>query len=181
MRKQVLLFLLLLTAVVAAEAHSQFPIGTVDLYSDSEFTRRYVLDTGPAVLEVYVVHDNSHNAYSAIQFRIASSPGMTGVWVGESSAFTTVIGTTQDGVTIGFGSCLATPIHLLTMTYVLDGGSAIDSYLEPQAHPDALAAEIEALPCAGFMDYPSGERLVFNPAPVPVGRTTWGRIKELYR
>ncbi len=172
---------LLFTTQLASEAHAQLHIGTVSLYADSNFTETTVVDTVPRVLRVYVVHKQPARAYYGIQFKVAESPGFTGTWVTEESPFVVAIGTSQTGISIAYGSCLAPPTHLLTMLYVLDGKSVADSYVEAQAHPGAEFSEIEAYLCAGMWDYPAGGRLEVKPNVVPIEETTWGRIKVIYK
>ena len=177
----VVLFLL---AVLASTPRAQMVyVGTVSLYADSLWSTSEAFDTGPGILTVYVVHDNNPTGdpHSAIWFKIEAAVGFTGVWITESSPHPTVVGTSPSGIAIGYaGPCVATPVHVLTITYALSGTSAPNSYIEVVANPDASSGLIETVPCVGFINYCDGGRLTINPT-VPAGRTTWGQIKATYR
>ena len=149
-----------MTAVAAFRSHPQSPQG-----------------------QVYVVHDHTFGAALAAIFRITSSDGFTGVWLGETSPYST-FGTSQAGIDVVYGSCIFQPTHLLTITYQTFGTSAACSYLESVPHPDRPEGYIVIADCAAILLVGESGRLTVNPdstcTPVPVENRSWGSIKSLY-
>ena len=155
----------------------------ITLYSDTTFTDSTAVDSTAGVLNVYVVVEGIPAATLAM-FRIASSPGFTGVWLSDDPKFPLVVGTSKDGIVIAFEACKATPIHILTITYAMDGTSAGGSYVAVVNHPDKTCAMVPdctaIVPGCGLFSALKGHLLI-NSATVPIRDTTWGRIKALYR
>ncbi len=175
----VVLFLSLLSLTTSvSNAPAQLGGGRVALYSDSLFTDSTYVDNVPAVLHVYVVHQDFIPAASGIQFRIERSAGFTGTWLSESSPFPVVVGDSQTGVAIAFGACKTAPVLLLDIMYFAHGTSGPCSYLASTAHPSSPSGKIEVSTCTVTVLAEPG-RLRVN-CTVPVEETTWGRVKALY-
>jgi hypothetical protein len=155
--------------------------GYLSLYSDAALMDCTLSDNAPAVVNVYMV-DFGYGV-SALRFRIAASPGFTGVWLSETSPFTT-IGNSQTDMSMSLGSCLIGQVLVLTMTYQLFGTS-ICSQLSVEA-PPSLSEPI-CLDCSFGMDCRGHFPLHVNCSgpfgcdPLPVESSTWGKVKSLYR
>lgn len=164
-------------------------------------------DTGQGEVDIYVVHSNTAGSTGA-RFRVAERTGVTMTYVSETSHFPMTFGNTRDGITICYGSCLPSPILLVTLRYIADGTSTMCSFIEIDPYPGA--AFIEALDCQpdGPAQPASCGRLIVNgnvtcgcletvdctPHPeatsprtpfanfcvVPVEDSTWGAIKALF-
>jgi hypothetical protein len=180
---RVVLFSSCLILLAATSAAQMYYVGTLRLYCDSLFTCTKTTDTVPRIMKVYVVHDPEGGMYDlhyAATFMVAGGGGFTGTWVADACPYPnpTLIGSSPAGITIGYGTC-AVPGHILTITYMLSGTSALDSYLEVLPDPAEQIGRIILAPCLGFLNYCDGGRLEMNPG-VPSASTTWGRIKATY-
>lgn len=164
-----------------APAYGQHKIA---LYSDPAHTSTVAIDEVPGELTLYVVLESLRGG-AAVSFKIAASPGFTGVWLGETSAFLT-IGTSQVGMTVSFPACHLNT-RVLEIRYTLLGTSLTCSTLDVVADPqfDLFGGPPVVVECDHGYTAAVGGRLTVNAdsscAPVPVAITSWGRIKALYR
>jgi hypothetical protein len=159
------------------------------LGSSCEFEEAY-----PGVIQVYVVHVDAPEARAA-QFMVAQSNKFTGAYLGEAMGFEGLaFGNSQTGLEVAYSTCVPSPIHILTISYYIDGTSDPCSYLE--VVPDPSEDEILMIGCYSFdlIVLDVGGRMNFNVAaaaddcdcadpvaPVPVEKTTWGHVKALYQ
>jgi len=152
------------------------------LYSDSALSDCTLDDYAPRIMSIYVA-ETSHEA-TGVRFRIAASPGFTGVWVSETTPFFK-LGDSQTDLSIGFGQCLDGHFLVLTMTYQLFGTSTCStlSIGPPPGFPVPLCTScvFHEVSCA-----PPGALHVncqggVNCNPVATEPTTWGKVKALYR
>lgn len=178
--------LILLALLVAASAPGAFAqAGYIGLYADEAGTACSVTDHGGSQVNVYVIHQAVSGA-AASQWRIAPGAGFAMTYLGESSPVV-AMGDTQSGVSTSYGSCLASPILLATVTYISHGASASCSYLEVVADPASSSGTIEVVDCSSQRLTGVGSRLYVNPdGSCPCGQanpaqdTDWGRIKSMY-
>jgi hypothetical protein len=138
----------------------------------------------PRILKVYVVHDPEGPGVwtHAAWFMVSGGGGFTGVWIGDTTPYPNgvVVGASPTGIQTYYGGCVP-PGHLLTITYMMSGTSAPDSYLEVLPDPEDPSMMILVVSCYGFeMMRCDGGRLTINPSGVPTESTTWGRIKGMY-
>ena len=73
------------------------------------------LDTG-ALVQVYIVHSNSPGA-AASQFRLDVGASAW-TWLGDTWNFPTVIGTSIDGASVGYGGCQSSSILVGTVNFM---------------------------------------------------------------
>ncbi len=147
------------------------------------------------IVDVLVVHKDAPGA-TAAEFAIEASSGFTGIYLGEeiSASLPTgaCIGNSQRGIAIAYGKCLYSPIHILTIRYLLCGTSEPNSYLQVVADPRALPEPgIWMADCAWppLLHPALGGRAYFNndgsvvcsEIPTRTRPTSWGQIKALYR
>jgi hypothetical protein len=154
----------------------------INLYADADHTSTEAFDLAPGTLTVFVVHEGG-SAGVAIAFKIAASPGFTGVWLSETSPFVWVFGTSPSGVEIGYAACVQPPVLVLEVKYTVFGTSEECSLLEVVGHPNHFGIDIAL--CQGINVYADGGRLTVNPtegcSPVPAEPSTWGKVKALYQ
>lgn len=155
--------------------------GSLRLYTDPAFTQCTLSDTAPGVVSVYVVE----TAYIslAVWFRVAASPGFTGVWLSDATPYTKT-GSSQTGLGVHFSRCLSGRWLVATITYQLFGTSTCSQLAI--APGEGLAFPIcfdcfDELPC--FNNNPLYVNCdgSFNCNPVATEPSTWGRVKSLYR
>jgi len=176
---------LLLTALtlVFATGSAFGQAGEIDVFSDIGYSDCIVNDLFPGAITLYIVHTNSVGATES-QFKMDLPSTLT--WVGETSPYL-VIGQSTSGVTISYGSCLQSPILLLTVDIQGAGLTPPCSYISIVPDPAALSGLIEAVDCNSFKMYPNPGWAVVNPnslcnsCEVLVGQATWGNIKALYQ
>jgi hypothetical protein len=169
------LFLTCIPGVVKAQ-------GSLRLYADPAFTQCTLSDTAPGVVSVYValtVLDAD-----GVRFRVAASPGFTGVWLSDATPYY-MVGSSPIDLGVGFNKCLSGRNLVATITYQLFGTSTCSEL--------AIAAPVGFLwpffDTCDFTEYPlfnNGPLHVncsgsFDCNPVPVEPSTWGKVKSLYR
>jgi hypothetical protein len=155
-------------------------------------------DDSPGVRTVYVVFESF--GFIAVWFRIASGPGVTMVYLSETPGPGTIVGDTQSGMTVCFGSC-ADGIHLLaTINYLAYGTSSPCSKLSVVPHP--AVQSVGALTCESQPSWVDTQDLALQNAngtcictrrtelgptdvlgcnALPIRSSTWGAVKSLYR
>ena len=176
------LLLIALTLVFAAgSAFGQ--AGEIDVFSDIGYSDCMVTDLFPGPITLYIVHTNSAGATES-QFKMDLPTPLT--WLGATSPYL-VIGQSTSGVTVSYGSCLQSPILLLTVDIQGAGLTPPCSYISIMADPAALSGLIEAVDCNSFKMYPNpgwavvNANSLCNSCEVAVGLKTWGNIKALYQ
>ena len=196
--------LLLCACIIFGATGAYAQAGYIGIFSDPGGTDCGLVDAAPGLAIAYVVHVNTPGA-TASQFRVASGDGFDCLWLGENSPFPIVIGNSQDGISIAYGACLASPIHILSINYFCQGLSETCSWLYICPDPLAPTGLIEVVDCNQQKLIASGGVLWVNPdwvtcgcwinasgskspsaspvctPPVPVEPSTWGAVKSLYR
>lgn len=146
--------LCLIVAGVAIDAKS----GSIGLYSGPAATDCGLPDNGPGLVAIYVVVTNSPGL-TGVQFSAPLPDCWSGAaWISEMSPYIP-IGNSQDGVAIAFASCLATPIHVLTINVFASGLVTTCCPYHVLPDPHAASGEIEFIDCdfnviTGY-EYPS--------------------------
>jgi hypothetical protein len=109
-------------------------------------------------------------------------------WSRDQSLYTITTGNSQSGVTVDYGSCVASPIHVLTIWYFSYGLGSPPCCLYPVlADPSVESGQIEVVDCHGATVFAQGRTNTVNgnancpcESPLSTNETTWGRIKALY-
>lgn len=176
-------FLFLSSALVCAQG------GHIGLYADT-WGSNCTFDNKPyAILEIHVVHMDAPGI-SASQFSLRDGGGFTGAYLGEELSPHVVggFGNSQEGISIAYGDCYASPLHILTVRYLIEGHMPKGSYLKVVPDPHAIPEPgIWAVDCSNSTLLPaSGGIVIVNDEGVfccestPVVQQTWGAIKVLY-
>jgi len=169
--------LLLLAVVVSA----QLPGGAIHLYSDPAFTDTTATDNAPGTLTIYGVWRGGPPGGVGWWFKLRESPGFTGAWTGDTPHTSGVFGDTRTGIHLVETSCLASPAHIVTVTYQVVGTSLPCQTISVAAASDA---GIRINSCGGQGMLASASELLVNPGAgcvVAVETRTWGGVKALYR
>ena len=156
--------------------------GSIGVFADPQGTNCN-LDNTSGSMDVYCVHVDTPGT-TMCQFAIEII-GVALTNIGETSSFST-LGNSQDGIGISYGSCLASPIHLLTITY--NGVSDPCDMIRVVDDPTAIPPGIYMTGCSVGIDVhvASGGAAYINndgscPCDVPLEETNWGRVKALFR
>ncbi len=98
--------------------------GAVCLFSDASGTDCSI-HASSGLVYVYVVHTQTTGA-SAVEFTAQKPACLFGAFVEDTPQFPVTIGSSQTGVSVGYGSCRASPIHVLTITYLCSEPAPVD-------------------------------------------------------
>ena len=119
MKRALLIVLLLLSSPVAVFAQG----GAICIFADPAGTDCQLVDNTPGLIQYYVVHTLSPGA-TAAEFAAPIPACMVGAtWLNDTSVHLVTLGDSQSGVSIGFGGCIPTPNHLLTMNFSASGST----------------------------------------------------------
>ncbi len=180
MKKALLLVVGLSMIFTASLAFGQ--AGNIMLWTDPGHT---MCDTPAAGFLFWYLTFEGHNGATAVQFAIDTHGNF--VKVADSWAFQLVIGASDTGVAIAFGSCLASPINLGNVIYNGLGTAAPCSTVDIVPDPGALSGTLEMVDCAQNTLIPGASHLTVASdgscqcgVTVPVEETNWGQIKALY-
>jgi len=175
---------LLLTVVLMLGAGMAFAQGgTFGLYGDNAGTSCWLNDKTPGLTPYYVVHLNT-TAASAAEFAAPKPSCLLATWLSDTSVFPVTVGGSQTGVSIGYGSCRAAPIHILTLNFFTQGMTGACCLYRVLPHP--VNGGPWMVDCASNQ-LPAGTNIaVVNGNAtctceiVPADDTTWGGVKALY-
>ncbi|MFQ5510369.1 MAG: hypothetical protein ACE5EO_00840 [Candidatus Krumholzibacteriia bacterium] len=181
---------ILLTTVMLFGASLAFgQAGVIGTYGDPGAADCNVVDAAPGLLSIFVVHTLSPGA-SASQFR-AQTPlcmSTTGaVYLSDTAVYAVTVGNSQTGVAIGYGTCVASPNHVLTINYFASGSTPLCCAFVVDADPNVPSGEVEVVDCANNLLIGAGRTNTVNGTPqncdcnlIPVEESTWGQVKSLY-
>lgn len=170
-----------LCLIVVPEAVLAF--GRLEIYADPALSHCSLSDNSSRLVNIYVAESTPYGA-TGLRFRIAESPGFTGIWLNETSPFATV-GNSRTDLSIGFGICEVGQFTVLNMQYQLFGTSACSTLSIAPANgisePICTGCVFSELPCIGYMSLHVNCDGSFDCNPVATEVSTWGSVKALYR
>jgi hypothetical protein len=149
----------------------------LQIFSDAAFTDSTLNDNAPRIVNLYVVHSDFQESI-AVRFATQASPGFTGVWLGDTSAYF-ALGTSPVDVAVHYGACIGPPVVVLSMSYQLFGTSSACSQLSIGPASGILQPIALSIICFEPVACKAGS-LHVNCA-LPLAPSTWGRVKALYR
>jgi len=184
MKRLVLLGLSLLLAAGMASAQT----GTIDLFDDTDLTCN-LSDAGASV-SLHVWHTNITSGTTGSQFIITPDPGVTLLWFADQNPLSPgglVIGASNTGVSLAYGACKTTDLHVLTVVYFTSPTkSPACSFLSVLPDPASISGQVQIVNCQNISNFiPSGGQAILNndgscSCNVPVQQSNWGQIKALY-
>lgn len=165
---------LLIGVCVVSMASVAFAGGSIQVFSDPGGASCSWVDVAAALQPVYVFHVASTGA-TAGEWTLV--PPATWAYLGESSPFTLVIGSSINGVSISYQACLMGTFQVSTVNFFGSG-------LEPPCTLFGIEG-VQFIDCDQGREFPNGGKGRVNPdgtceCDVPVQETTWGGIKALY-
>ena len=157
--------------------------GSIGIYTDVMGGDCNLPDHTPGLTTYHVVHLSSSGVTAGAYW--APKPAcFTGTWMSDTNIFPVTIGNSQDGVSIGYGSCRTGPIHVQSIVFLANGNTPECCLYPVLGIP--TSGKVEAADCAMTPITAYGLTSVFNPTggcpcgSVRVEETTWGRVKSLY-
>ena len=184
MKRLLLSFVLVLISMMSTAGATEINAG---VYPDPGGASCNIVDDQAGLLNVYVVVIAPDGA-TALQMAAPMPTCMVGAtWLTDTDPFGMIIGSSQTGFAYGFGSCLTGPIHVITISYFVQGTSEPCCMYPVYPDPSVPSGKIEVTDCNYQVVYAWGKVSSVNgdsscPCgyPVPVERATWGAIKSLY-
>ena len=162
---------------------------TLGVYADNGGTSCNIVDYFAGIRPVYVVH-TSYGGATASQFVAPRPACWTGaVWIGDSTPYCAGVGCgdSQTGITLVYGACKIGAIHVLTISYFVQGSSQSCCLYPLLPHPGSSGGQVEVADCdfnagvaIGLVATVNADATCPCGYPVPVEETTWGRVKSLY-
>jgi hypothetical protein len=174
--------------VCAVPALADAPGRTIAIFADPLGGSCYPETIAPGLFQIYVVHIN-HTGMTGSAFRVEADQDFNGTYLEEYLGDPTDLaaGYAFAGISMGYGECLPAPIHLLTMSFYVPGGTKKCCYFSVVAHPwEGLVAstcDFQAVAAEGGTSYvnPDGGCPCNIPGvTTPVRPSTWGQVKSLY-
>ncbi len=191
-----------LLVFAAAPAHGQ--AGTVGIFGDSQGTDPCGLyDVGAGLAVYYIVHIYTSGAVG-VEYSAPAPWCLKGQYLSDTNAFPVTIGNSQTGVSVGYGSCRASPILVQAIQFFVHGLTPNCCCYDVRAHP--VNGGPNVVDCADNLLIAAGGRGIINSnlncscwacmsaacaeafrsqqggciQPVPVEETSWGRVKSIY-
>jgi hypothetical protein len=138
-------------------------------------------------ITVYVVHTGTQGA-TAIQFSAPVPACASSVtYVADTPVFPVTIGNSQTGVSIGYGQCLAAPVHVMTISLMGAGTTGTCCPFAVMPDPNNPSGNIEVVDCNSNMRPATGAISMINPVtscmctPSAASPNTWQRIRGFER
>jgi hypothetical protein len=175
------LSVMLLGGSVAA---NPLPVAQIGLYGDAAGTIGFVRDLGPGEIDIYVVYTVYIESMSAVRFSAPPPECFSAVHLGDTT-YQPVVGDSQSGAWVSYPACVTGSIHVMTISYAVEGLSQHCCQYRPVAYPGY--ADIESQMCDSMAwVWTHGEKIYISADPVddcdsPVDQYTWGGIKAMYR
>ena len=162
--------------------------GQIGVYADAAGAQCDIFYGNYGLTWFYIVHTATTGA-RGVRFSAPAPVCLAEAqWVYDQSPYTITAGDSQNGVTVSYGSCVSSPIHVLSIPYFSVGLGAPPCCLYPVLpDPGAASGQIEVVDCEGATVLAEGLVSTVNgnaTCPcgiVPTASTTWGQIKALYR
>jgi hypothetical protein len=176
--------LALAVVCTASLAFAQPQAGTIGIFGDNQGMNCYLYDQAPGLTPYYIVHVYTPGA-TASQFAAPKPSCLGASWLSDTAVFTVTIGSSQTGVSVGYGTCRVGPIHVLTLNYFTMGTTALCCMYPVVADPTATPPGIYVVDCDYNLLVGNGCYGIVNTDGIchcatPAQETTWGQVKSLY-
>ena len=182
MRKTLLLTLALMVCASMAFAQA----GSIGIFSDNQGTDCNLWDNTPGLCAYHIVFVY-HGGVTGAQFAAPVPTCLLAMYMSDATVWSVNIGNSQTGISIGTGSCVAAPTHLLSLNFFCQSLTPAGAccYYPVLPHPAAASGVVEGVDCAFAPTFPTaGVGVVNNDGiclcDVPNQDTTWGQVKSLF-
>lgn len=183
MRRVLLVVLSLMLSAAAAFGQG----GSVGIFADQQGVGCALGDPVNTVASYHVVHVYASNV-TAAQFSAPKPACFTGTYLSDTAIYPVTIGNSQVGISMGYGTCMSSPIHILTINYFTYGTTAPCCQYPVLPDPNASPyPNIWTVDCDFNLLAAGGRAGVINMTPdcmcvgaTPVEDSTWGHVKALF-
>jgi len=197
--------LLAIVCVSFAAGSAWGQAGHIGIYRDTAGMSCNLDDKTPGLTPYYIVHAMTGGA-TACQYSAPKPACLQAMYLSDTNVFGVTVGSSQTGVSIGYGNCRIGSIHVQTMNFFTQGSTL--PCCEYWTCPDPLAGsgEILVVDCNMNLISASGMRSIVNATfacncdmmclsmdciealyrtsstcfGVPIEDATWGRVKDAY-
>ena len=182
------LLILLTVAMLVCPSMAFAQGGTIGLFGDQGGTSCNIPDVTTGLCNVYVVHVLT-TAVTASEWAVTSPSCIRAAFLADTSPFDVYIGVSPfvpNGKSVGYGACLAEPIHVATLLYFCQGTTpcCLQSVV-----PHGATGAISAVDCSANLLVATGGSVRWNgsvsfPCSCPTVGThesTWGSVKSMYQ
>lgn len=178
MKKALLLTIVLMLGASMAFAQQ----GSVGIFKDGAGTNCNLDDKVPGLTPYYVVHVYTTGS-TACQYSAPKPACLLATYLSDTNPFPVTVGSSQTGVSVGYGTCRVGPIHVQTISYFTQGMTGACCYYP--VLPDPAVGVIGTVDCAFNPGVATGGKGIVNSnatcdCNVPAEDTTWGGVKALY-
>jgi len=134
------------------------------------------------LLSIYVVHSSATDVAGA-EFAAPLPPCADGmIYLFDEPVWPATVGNSQTGVSVTYGGCLSSPVHVLTIKVIGRATTPECCYYPILPHP--TSGQVRAMDCNGNWQIEATPPTFINGCPwwcgTPVEQSTWHKIKSLY-
>jgi hypothetical protein len=159
--------------------------GSVGIYANAEGTDCNLPDVAHGLTRYYVVHTIS-DAATGCAYSAPKPACFTGTWLSDTNPFPVTIGSSQAGVSIGYGSCRYGSVLVQTLSFFTNASTPNCCFYPVRGIP--TSGEVEVVDCLFNLRFAQGVTSMVNATSgcpcsginVRVEESTWGRVKSLY-
>jgi hypothetical protein len=161
-------------------------VGFIGLFPDAgTYYQCDYVDAVPGLVPIYAVHKYTPGA-TASQWMVVLGGGFNCIHVGEIVHMPVSIGSALSGVSLGYGTCIAADILLVTINFFCQGISPTCAYLQVVGDIASASGEVEVVDCTFTLHIGVGGTLYFNADDtcyclITTKETSWGKVKALYQ
>lgn len=163
--------------------------GSPGFYADAPGTSCNITVPTLTPFNVYVVHKSTGGATGSQWLFNPSGvdPGLTAIGSGSAGpAAPLVIGSPETGISFAYGGCVTGDLHIWTFNFFSAAGVPACTYLELLHDPAALTPGVLSIDCTfAEITVDPGEGIMNANGTcdcvVSAKRSTWGKVKSLYR
>ncbi len=178
--------LLLTVAMLVCASMAFAQVGSIGLFADPFGADCNVLDVAPGLCNVFIVHTNAAGT-TASEFGIEAPVCIAAPFLSYAANWAVDIAANASfplqGRSVGYGGCLASPIHVATLAYfcqALTGPCCLQSII-----PHSITGVISAVDCNSNLLPANGGAARWNADPscactVGTHTSTWGNIKSMF-
>lgn len=121
--------------------------GYLGIFADNAGTNCNITQPASGLISVYVVHVVPTGGVTASQFSAPKPTCFNAVWLSDTNIFPVVIGNTQTGICVAYGSCRTTNTLVVTMTYLVQGSTPTCCFYPVLPDPNASSGQIDFADC----------------------------------
>ncbi|MHC4062697.1 MAG: Ig-like domain-containing domain [Planctomycetota bacterium] len=138
--------------------------GYIGVFSDHGATNCNIVSSG-SLITIHVFHLYPSDAMSS-SFSVPIPECLTGfTYINELPSFAQFTGDSQSGITIEYGACISSTVHLLTVNWVGSGTAPECCYIIPAGHSQSASGKAEMTDCESQVHLANVSYAIVNETP----------------